>query len=59
MIESVEKVLIQIRDTGLKLKPDKCVVFQTQVHYLGHVVYDKGISTDPAKIQRVKEWPIL
>jgi hypothetical protein len=27
------------------------------VEYLGHVVSEKGISTDPKKIEAVKTWP--
>ena len=27
------------------------------MHYLGHVVSEHGISTDPSKIEKVKNWP--
>lgn len=37
----------------LKLKPKKCVLFQNQVKFLGHVVSDQGISCDEDKIQTV------
>ena len=47
------------RSTGaeLKLKPSKCYLFQKSVYYLGHVISEHGMETDPQKI-RVKEWPI-
>ena len=32
-------------------------MFQTQVEYLGHVVSEKGIQTDPKKVNVVKEQP--
>ena len=33
----LEKVFLKLRAAGLKLKPKKCGLFQTQVNYLGHV----------------------
>jgi len=27
------------------------------VDYLGHVILDKGVATDPSKIQAVQQWP--
>lgn len=31
---------------------------QAQVEYLGHVISCEGVSTDPAKIQAVQQWPL-
>ncbi|GJZ49322.1 putative reverse transcriptase domain-containing protein, partial [Tanacetum coccineum] len=31
-------------------------VFQTRVHFLGHVVNQSGIHVDPSKIEAVKNW---
>ena len=50
-------VFQRFRDAGLKLKAKKCHLFRESVLYLGHVVSEKGISTDPDKIKAVKEWP--
>ena len=47
----------RIKEAGLKLQPNKCHLFQREVEYLGHIVSDEGVKTDPAKIQRVKDWP--
>ena len=41
----------------MRLKPKKCFLLQTEVRYLGHVVSQNGISTDPDKISAVKKWP--
>ena len=52
------EVLVHFKFAGLKLKPSKCVLFQKSVSYLGHIVSESGIKTDPAKIKRVCEWPV-
>uniref|UniRef100_A0AAV2MF62 G-protein coupled receptors family 1 profile domain-containing protein n=1 Tax=Knipowitschia caucasica TaxID=637954 RepID=A0AAV2MF62_KNICA len=31
---------------------------QTSVKYLGHIVSEKGVETDPGKIEALKSWPI-
>ena len=37
-------------DAGLKLKPAKCRLFQKSIKYLGHVVSEHGVPTDPDKV---------
>ncbi len=49
-------VLQRFREASLKLNPKKCFLFQLQVKYLGHVVSQQGISTDPDKVQAIKTW---
>ena len=46
----------RLRDANLKLKPSKCNLFCKSVNYLGHVVSDEGVLTDPAKIQAIVDW---
>ena len=53
----LETVLQRLQKAGLKLKPADCTFFQTEVTYLGPVVSEAGISTDPAKVDAVKNWP--
>ena len=43
--------------TGLKLKVSKCRLLRTEVGFLRHWVNAKGLATDPAKIEAVREWP--
>lgn len=57
-ITRLEHVLERLLNANLKLKPSKCVFFQKRVKFLGHIVSEDGISTDPEKIKAVKEWPI-
>ncbi len=42
---------------GLKLSPEKCQFFQTAVRYLGHIVSQDGVETDPAKVEALRTWP--
>ena len=58
-VERLEKVFQRPIEAGLKLSPVKCHLFQDKLKYLGHIVSADGISTDRAKIQCVKEWPVL
>ena len=53
----VEEVLERIRSPGLKLKPTKCDLLQTEVVFLGHVVPGKGVSPSPVNIAKIVDWP--
>ena len=57
-LQRLDLVLGKIEEAGLKLKPSKCHFFQKQVKYLGHVVSNEGVQADPAKIEKVLEWPV-
>lgn len=39
------------------VKPSKCVFGQRQLCYLGHIISESGIATDPAKVSAVLQWP--
>ena len=56
-IERLDLVLRKLKGAGLKLKPKKCHLFQKQVVYLGHLVSEQGVSTDPSKIEVMEKWP--
>ncbi|XP_029941466.1 uncharacterized protein LOC115383427 [Salarias fasciatus] len=55
-LERMELVLRRLQQQGLKAKLNKCAFFQREVLYLGHVVCDKGVSTDPRKVEVVANW---
>ena len=57
-LERLEHVFQRLQEAGLKLKPSKCNFFQKEVHFLGHVVSEEGIHTDPGKIAVVQDWPV-
>ena len=51
-IANLREVLHRLRQANLKLSPKKCVLFQEQVTYLGHVVSAQGIATAPSKLKQ-------
>uniref|UniRef100_A0A9J7ZJ87 Gypsy retrotransposon integrase-like protein 1 n=1 Tax=Cyprinus carpio carpio TaxID=630221 RepID=A0A9J7ZJ87_CYPCA len=57
-LHHLEQVFRKLHDHGLKLQPRKCKLFQQQVTYLGHVISNQGVATDPQKTAVVREWPI-
>lgn len=57
-ISRLKEILYRIKEAGLKLSPNKCKLFQREVSFLGHIVSETGVSTEPEKVKAVKEWPI-
>ena len=57
-LENYRQFCERMRTAGLKLKPSKCSLFQKSVSFLGHVVSEEGIGTDPEKIAAVQSWPV-
>ena len=50
-------VMNRLKEYGLKLSMEKCKFFQTSVRYLGHIVSEHDVKTDPQKIEALKTWP--
>lgn len=55
-LERLDKVIGRLAEHGFKLKPEKCKLLQSKVHYLGHVLSKEGISTDPGKTRAIQDW---
>ena len=56
-LENLGIVFERLKEANLKLYPKKCNLLCRKVAFLGHEVSKSGISTDPSKVQAVKEWP--
>ena len=56
MIEKLDMVFTRLANAGLKINPQKCFIFMSEVNYLGHVVSECGIETDPKKTEAVRNW---
>ena len=50
----LEEVFHQLREAGLKMKWYKCNFFKSQIHYLGHLISENGISPLLDKLDSVK-----
>ena len=46
-----------MKAAGLKLKPEKCQLFQREVDFLGHLVSADGVRPNPHNIAKIKLWP--
>ena len=56
-LERLDIVLTRLQQCNLKLSPDKCYFLQERVKFLGHIVSQDGIETDPDKIEKIRNWP--
>ena len=55
--ERLEQVFQKIKEHNLKFTPKKCKFFQEKVRYVGHIVSEARIEADPAKTEKVLNWP--
>src|SRR3954470_24330625 len=56
--EHIRQVLTLLRQHKLYGKISKCEFFKPSVSYLGHIISDQGIATDPEKIEAIQAWPV-
>ena len=57
-LERLQAVFSRLQEHNLKLKASKCEFLKSKVTYLGHIVSQEGIQTDPEKIVAIKNWPV-
>ncbi|GFW35995.1 hypothetical protein TNCV_4928591 [Trichonephila clavipes] len=55
-LKNIRRVLQKLKEANLKLSPSKCHLFLREVTYLGHIISEEGVRTDPDKISAVKDW---
>jgi hypothetical protein len=48
-MKHLQLVLLKLREAQLYAKLSKCEFGKTSIHYLGHIISDAGVSTDPEK----------
>lgn len=46
-------VFQRLREHNLKLSPAKCQFLRKSVKFLGHIVFQEGVATDPDKVQAI------
>uniref|UniRef100_A0A8C2FH10 Gypsy retrotransposon integrase-like protein 1 n=1 Tax=Cyprinus carpio TaxID=7962 RepID=A0A8C2FH10_CYPCA len=52
-LERLEMVFGRLSAHGLKLAPKKCYFLRRSVRFLGHVVNENGVATDPDKVAAI------
>ena len=57
-LDRLERLFERLTRAGMKLKVSKCRLLQREVAFLGHRVSTEGLSTDPAKVEAIREWPV-
>ena len=56
-IKQLRSVFEKLDQAGLHLKPSKCEFFKKIVEYLGHIISENDIKTNPKKIEAIVKWP--
>ena len=56
-MEHLRLTLKLLRKHELYAGLSKCDFYDDRIHYLGHLISDKGISVDPEKIEAIMSWP--
>ena len=56
-LQNLEKVLQCLQEQGVRLKKEKCSLFQDSVEYLGYTINAKGIHTTNKKVKAILDAP--
>lgn len=57
-VKHLQVVLSILRENQFYVKESKCSFRQQSLEYLGHIISDKGVTTDPSKTTAMLEWPV-
>lgn len=57
-VQHLTNILTVLRDKKLYAKLSKCTFGQSQVEYLGHIISEQGVATDPSKIVAITTWSV-
>ena len=52
-LQRLEMVFSRLRGHNLKLAPKKCFFLRRSVKFLGHIIDENGVSTDPSKVDSI------
>jgi hypothetical protein len=58
-LNHLSMVLQLLQTDQWKVNLAKCAFSHTSIFYLGHVISDEGVATDPSKILIIQQWPAL
>ena len=57
-LQRLTHIFLWLRAANLKFNPKKFELFRRRVKFLGHVVSEEGVATDPEKVEVVTNWPL-
>lgn len=57
-LHHIEQVFERLRNFGLIINQDKCILAQSEVLFLGHLVTNKGILPNPERVKIINEYPL-
>lgn len=57
--EHIRLVLQVLKANNLVIKPKKCAFGLSSVSYLGHIISQNGVATDPGKVEKMCSSPVL
>ena len=55
----LQKVLLKVRESGLKLNKNKCQFFKNSIVFLGRIISSEGIRVDPSKPGAITKMSVL
>ena len=54
---SLQDLLQRCKDRGIVLNPDKMKLRMSEVNFMGHLLTNKGLKPDPAKVEAITKMP--
>jgi hypothetical protein len=57
-LDQLRQVLSTLQKAQLFAKLSKCEFGKTSIHYLGHIISDTSVSTNPDKTEVMRHWPV-
>ena len=58
LLHLLKRVLQRLNDAGIKLHPNKCLLYQTEVVWCGRVISETGVRFAPEKVQALMAMPL-
>lgn len=53
--EDLRKVLNKLKEFNLRVSRDKTQLARREVKFMGHILSEQGVRTDPSKVQAIKD----